>query len=229
MRRRKFEVVDSESKSGSSTNSVTDDENPFRQDVDGGIHAGLVEGPGTYYFGIIDILEEWSWKKKLERYMKIYLRFLDGDGISAMAPADYASRFWNRVVRDVFEYVEGTLDEDLDSIPKIAGSAFGRTFSGRSREESNGSDHFPLTPADLSPPVMSDEAVMQKPRVSDRRFSAVPMDFNMNRPSLGRPSGRATLTSMSQAMSPKNSSPVMSNMHIAQAESQHSSSPSSSV
>ena len=48
--------------------------NPFQRDIDGGMHAGVVEGPGTYYFGIIDVLEHWTWRKQMERWIKIYFR-----------------------------------------------------------------------------------------------------------------------------------------------------------
>lgn len=48
--------------------------NPFRQDQDGGIHAGVVEGPGGYYFGIIDTLQEWTWRKRVETSFKVYIR-----------------------------------------------------------------------------------------------------------------------------------------------------------
>lgn len=36
-----------------------------------GIRAAIVEGPGMFYFGIIDVLQEWNWSKKLERFFKV--------------------------------------------------------------------------------------------------------------------------------------------------------------
>lgn len=65
----------------------------------------VVEGPGCYYFGIIDILQEWNWKKKLERFYKMYIRGKDGDGLSCMEPIGYADRFLQRAVVDLFDNV----------------------------------------------------------------------------------------------------------------------------
>ncbi len=74
--------------------------------IDGGMKAVTVEGPGTYYVGLIDILQEWTWQKRLERFAKMYLWRLDGDGLSALPPESYAKRFWRRCVLDTFEGLE---------------------------------------------------------------------------------------------------------------------------
>ena len=68
-------------------------EDPFQRRVDGGVLASIVEGPGIFYFGIIDVLHEWTLRKKLERYFKIYVRGFDGDGLSATDPETYAARY----------------------------------------------------------------------------------------------------------------------------------------
>jgi len=81
----------------------------FSRKSDGGMPARTVEGPGMYYFGIVDILQEWNFKKELERFYKVYVKQLDKNGISAMNPNSYAERFWRRCVLDTFE---GVLDED---------------------------------------------------------------------------------------------------------------------
>ena len=78
----------------------------FKRDIEGGMRARIVEGPGTYYIGIIDILQEWNFAKRSERFFKMYFKFLDGDGLSAMSPALYADRFWKRCVVDTFEGIE---------------------------------------------------------------------------------------------------------------------------
>jgi hypothetical protein len=74
-----------------------------KRDLHGGIRADVVEGPGSYYIGIIDVLQRWNWKKRLERWFKVYFKLLDREGISAVSPSYYANRFWRRVVLDTFE------------------------------------------------------------------------------------------------------------------------------
>lgn len=68
---RKFEVMD---RTGA-TELITEHADVFQRDADGGMHATVVEGPGTYYMGIIDVLQHWNWEKKLERFLKIYLKW----------------------------------------------------------------------------------------------------------------------------------------------------------
>jgi len=80
------------------------------KDDDGGLRVCAVEGPGKYYFRIIDILQEWNWKKKLERFTKIWFKRYDPDGISAMEPRQYQLRFMRNVVYDVFDGIEDDSD-----------------------------------------------------------------------------------------------------------------------
>lgn len=83
-----------------------------------GIRAAVVEGPGTYYLGIIDVLQQWDWKKRIERFFKTTVRFKDGDGLSAIDPERYATRFWQRAVLDTFEGLD-SFDDDLDAPPPL--------------------------------------------------------------------------------------------------------------
>lgn len=80
------------------------------KDDDGGLKVCAVEGPGKYYFRLIDVLQEWNWKKKIERFIKIYFKRYDPDGISAMEPRQYQMRFMRNVVYDVFDGVEDDSD-----------------------------------------------------------------------------------------------------------------------
>jgi hypothetical protein len=89
------------------------DGDAFKRDVDGGMRARLVEGPGTYYIGIIDVLQEWNWNKKIERFLKIYFKRNDADGISAIEPAAYSERFWRGAVLDTFDGLEYDTEEIL--------------------------------------------------------------------------------------------------------------------
>ncbi len=43
--------------------------------------------------GIIDMLQAWTWTKRVERALKMYVRLKDGFGLSAMPPYPYAQRF----------------------------------------------------------------------------------------------------------------------------------------
>ena len=65
--------------------------------------ASIVEGPQAYHMGIIDILQVWSVRKRLERFAKTWLLGKPGRGISATPPLDYAQRFTERVICDVFD------------------------------------------------------------------------------------------------------------------------------
>lgn len=73
------------------------------KDESGGYRALVVDGPGCYYIGLIDILQGWTWKKRIERFFKVYCQFKDGNGISALPPVPYADRFMRRCVLDTFE------------------------------------------------------------------------------------------------------------------------------
>jgi hypothetical protein len=57
---------------------------PFFQTDDGGVRARVIEGPGQYHMGIIDVLQDWNTNKKCERCAKVYLRCKAKHGISVM-------------------------------------------------------------------------------------------------------------------------------------------------
>ena len=42
----------------------------------GQLEAEMVEGPGVYYVGIVDILQRWTFAKKAERFAKVVLKCL---------------------------------------------------------------------------------------------------------------------------------------------------------
>lgn len=73
------------------------------KDPDGAMHAAVVEGQGTFYIGIIDILQEWNYDKWYERMTKKYVLRKDAAGLSAMDPLNYRRRFYQRAVLDVFD------------------------------------------------------------------------------------------------------------------------------
>ncbi|GAB9463508.1 Phosphatidylinositol-4-phosphate-5-kinase [Globisporangium polare] len=50
-------------------------------------------GPGYYYVGVIDILQTWTLKKRLERFFKVHVQRRDSEGLSAIEPELYQKRF----------------------------------------------------------------------------------------------------------------------------------------
>jgi len=110
--------------------------------------AVVLEGPGLYRLGIIDLLQEWNWKKRAERFAKIIFKLRckarTRDGMSAVPPKPYAWRFVEHVgvkllgmkgheVEDVWAQVEleefnATSSHQRDSSilpPPLAGSLDG--------------------------------------------------------------------------------------------------------
>lgn len=59
----------------------------------GGLRAHIIEGPGIYYIGIIDALQPYTWKKRLETWFRIHIQRKNGKGISCIDPKSYRTRF----------------------------------------------------------------------------------------------------------------------------------------
>lgn len=63
--------------------------------------AVVLEGPGLYRLGTIDLLQEWNWKKRLERLAKIIFKARcqehTRNGMSAVEPMRYAWRFVHHI------------------------------------------------------------------------------------------------------------------------------------
>lgn len=193
VRRRNFEIMDSQSniaKDLSAANLQNTQGNPFNRDLDGAFHAAVVEGQGTFYIGIIDILQEWNWGKYLERMFKIYFLQKDGSGLSAIEPASYRERFFQRAVLDVIDGVEGLTIDDFEELSrptsplqlgspsvmsvKQRSSSVTRIPSERDTEpnlEEGGHKSFSTISRDTS---FSMEGEI-KYKGTDRRFSVTPM------------------------------------------------------
>lgn len=82
--------------------------------------AAGVEGPGEFYIGLIDLLQEWNWSKWIERMFKIYVLGKDKYGLSATEPQMYQIRFMQRAVIDNFAGLENfpELCSSLDFFPQ---------------------------------------------------------------------------------------------------------------
>lgn len=65
-----------------------------------GYHASVVVGPDYYTLGVVDMLQTWTWTKRLERLWKTIVLRHDRLGISAAPPKLYAERF-QRKMRDI--------------------------------------------------------------------------------------------------------------------------------
>ena len=50
-----------------------------------------------YYAGVIDVLQRWTLKKRLEWWVKTRVLRQDRDGISCVPPAQYARRFMDKM------------------------------------------------------------------------------------------------------------------------------------
>lgn len=65
-----------------------------------GYQAYAVVGPDYYTLGVVDMLQTWTWRKRLERLWKTLVLRHDGHGISAAPPKLYAERF-QRKMREI--------------------------------------------------------------------------------------------------------------------------------
>ncbi|KAL4108994.1 hypothetical protein PRIC1_000701 [Phytophthora ramorum] len=65
-----------------------------------GYQACVVVGPDYYTLGVVDMLQTWTWSKRMERLWKTLVLRHDGLGISAAPPKLYAERF-QRKMRDI--------------------------------------------------------------------------------------------------------------------------------
>ncbi|RLN81387.1 hypothetical protein BBJ28_00023579 [Nothophytophthora sp. Chile5] len=87
-------------------------------------HAHQVSGPSKYYFGVVDILQEWTVAKQVERAYKVRVLRKSRSGVSAIAPKPYALRF-QRKMKQLFitmpsqplESFDGSLDDEPNDMP----------------------------------------------------------------------------------------------------------------
>jgi len=61
------------------------------------MRARCVVGPEFFYMGVIDMLQAWTTKKKLERFYKRFFKRVDGEGLSAIEPMAYKKRFQAKI------------------------------------------------------------------------------------------------------------------------------------
>eukprot|EP00644_Phytophthora_capsici_P004181 jgi/Phyca11/527176/estExt2_fgenesh1_pm.C_PHYCAscaffold_170048 len=76
-----------------------------------GYQACVVVGPDFYTLGVVDMLQTWTWGKRLERLWKTLVLRYDGLGISAAPPKLYAERF-QRKMRDIMMVSSASISID---------------------------------------------------------------------------------------------------------------------
>jgi hypothetical protein len=87
---------------GASAKSAAGRAPPNHRGSQGGMAAVMVEGPAVYFLGVIDILQTFTWRKRLEYWLKRYV-LRSGVGISCVPPMLYKQRFVANVVDTFIE------------------------------------------------------------------------------------------------------------------------------
>ena len=62
-----------------------------------GYPARAVVAPSTYYLGVIDVLQTWSWSKRFEHFFKVYILRQPAKGISCVPPEEYKRRYQKKM------------------------------------------------------------------------------------------------------------------------------------
>lgn len=62
-----------------------------------GYPARAVVAPSAYYLGVIDILQTWSWSKRLEHLFKVYVLRQPAEGVSCIPPEEYKKRYQKKM------------------------------------------------------------------------------------------------------------------------------------
>jgi len=83
---------------------------PFFKAHRGGLRAVIVEGPGVYFAGIIDVLQAYTWEKWFENLFKTRVLLYSREGISCIRPDPYAKRFRQRVINQLIENYHNELE-----------------------------------------------------------------------------------------------------------------------
>jgi hypothetical protein len=101
--------------------------------------AKSVTGAAIYYMGIIDFLQDWTFRKWLERTVKIYLLGQDREGASVMHPIPYMRRFQNKM-DEIFDLETHQGKNSFSDANKMTGRATAPVGALRSRKIRSNSD-----------------------------------------------------------------------------------------
>ncbi|POM61917.1 Phosphatidylinositol-4-phosphate-5-kinase (Pi-PIPKD10) [Phytophthora palmivora] len=80
-------------------------------------HAHQVSGPSKYYFGLVDILQEWTVSKQMERAYKVRVLRKSRNGVSAIPPKPYARRFQRKMQQLFITMPTHPLESVDDDVP----------------------------------------------------------------------------------------------------------------
>ncbi|OQR95942.1 phosphatidylinositol-4-phosphate-5-kinase (Pi-PIPK-D8/GPCR-PIPK) [Thraustotheca clavata] len=125
---------------------------PFHQAQQGGMGVEEVYGPGVYFMGLIDILQQWNMRKRIEHFVRVYIFQQDKLGISVVKPAVYMDRFQKRVVKELIHDLHGESElQDMaeeEHYPSFSSS----DVSSRPTRSSHrsGADVYPINDTFLS-------------------------------------------------------------------------------
>lgn len=79
------------------TNDNTQSTPPEDSFIASGYPARAVVAPSTYYLGVIDVLQTWSWSKQVEHWFKVYILQQPAAGVSCVPPEEYKQRYQKKM------------------------------------------------------------------------------------------------------------------------------------
>ncbi|RLN71659.1 hypothetical protein BBJ28_00020609 [Nothophytophthora sp. Chile5] len=102
----------------SGVNSSSASGKQFHRPTNGGMSVDEVHGPGVYYLGLIDMLQQWNFRKRVEHFVRVYVLMQDRHGISVVSPRQYAERFQQRVITELI--YDGAASPTRDHVEDIS-------------------------------------------------------------------------------------------------------------
>lgn len=125
--------------------------------------AKSVTGAAIYYMGIIDFLQDWTFRKWMERTLKIYLLGQDREGASVMHPTPYMKRFQHKM-DEIFD-LESHQGKNFTDANKMTGRATAPQGALRSRKIRSNSDDEVVVSAPKTNKVSFADDVASQPSV----------------------------------------------------------------
>jgi 1-phosphatidylinositol-4-phosphate 5-kinase len=129
-----------------------------------------ISGPGVYFFGIVDFLQDWNMKKQAERMFKIYIKRKSPAGLSVMQPEKYMKRFQKKM-EELFD-----VEEDVHGISATVSSARSGgavTVLGNKANLLSVAQQVQPTSSDGSTVLKSDSVAVGSLSVASRVFDSV--------------------------------------------------------